>query len=131
MPRSVPEIMSGILANSRTAPQVLVVQQDAEQDSVQLTLHVQRELQWFEGHFPDVGLLPGVIQTTWVVEFARQYFVLPEKFHTMSNMKFMRFIMPDTTVSLWLRYASDKGELSFEYRERDKVCGSGRMGFSA
>jgi len=122
--------MNGILANPRTAPQVLSVQQDAGQPSeVQLTLHVQPDLQWFEGHFPDVGLLPGVIQTTWVVEFARRHFQLPENFRTMSNMKFMRFIMPDTTVSLWLRYVADKGELSFEYRERDKVCASGRIGF--
>jgi len=122
--------MSGILANPRTAPQVLSVQRDTDSPSeVQLQLLVQRDLQWFEGHFPDVGLLPGVIQTTWVVEFARQYFSLPEKFHSMSNMKFMRFIMPGTTVSLRLRYAADKGELSFEYREHDKVCASGRMGF--
>jgi 3-hydroxymyristoyl/3-hydroxydecanoyl-(acyl carrier protein) dehydratase len=124
--------MSGILANPRTAPQVLSVQQDTDRPcDVQLTLHVQPDLQWFEGHFPDVGLLPGVIQTTWVVEFARRYFHLPGDFRSMSNMKFMRFIMPDTTVTLGLRYIAEKGELSFEYRERDKVCASGRIGFDA
>ena len=64
--------MSAILANSRTAPQVLSVHQDASQSStMQLTLRVHRDLQWFEGHFPDVALLPGVVQTTWVVELAR------------------------------------------------------------
>ena len=124
--------MSGILANPRTAPRVLAVQKDTGQASeVQLTLHVQPELQWFEGHFPDVGLLPGVIQTTWVVEFARQYFALPGNFRSMTNMKFMRFIMPDTTVLLNLKYSEARGELSFEYRERDKVCASGRIGFDA
>jgi len=122
--------MTGILADSRTAPRVLSVQKNAGQLSeVQLILHIQPDLQWFEGHFPDVGLLPGVIQTTWAVEFAREYFSLPGKFCTMSNMKFMRFIMPDSTVALRLRYSVDKGELSFEYREHDKVCASGRMGF--
>ena len=123
--------MSAILANLLTAPQVLSVQRlpaDHAQE-VQLTLHVQRELRWFEGHFPDVPLLPGVVQTTWAVEFARQHFSLPAQFRTMSNMKFMRFIMPATTVELWLRYAADKRELSFEYRERDQVCASGRIGF--
>jgi len=124
--------MSGILANPRTAPRVLSVQQDAGQVSeVQLTLHVQPDLQWFEGHFPAVGLLPGVIQTTWVVEFARKYFRVAGDFRSMTNMKFMRFIMPDTTITLWLRYVAEKGELSFEYRERDKVCASGRVGFDA
>ncbi|MES1146856.1 MAG: hypothetical protein ABUL52_00525 [Solimonas sp.] len=122
--------MSAIPANTRTAPQLLSMQKDADQSStVELTLHVHRDLQWFEGHFPDAGLLPGVIQTTWAVEFARQYFSLPEKFRYMSNMKFMRFIMPDATVTLWLRYVAEKGELSFEYREREQICASGRMGF--
>jgi hypothetical protein len=49
----------------------------------------------------------------------------------MSNMKFMRFIMPDTVVTLQLRYLADKGELSFEYREREQICASGRMGFGS
>lgn len=124
--------MSAILGNSRTAPQVLSVHRDVGQPStVQLTLRAHGGLQWFEGHFPGVALLPGVIQTTWVVELARQYFPLPEKFHSMSNMKFMRFIMPDTVVTLQLRYLADKGELSFEYREREQICASGRMGFGS
>ena len=47
----------------------------------------------------------------------------------MSNMKFMRFIMPDSVITLQLRYLADKGELSFEYREGEQMCASGRMGF--
>jgi 3-hydroxymyristoyl/3-hydroxydecanoyl-(acyl carrier protein) dehydratase len=123
--------MSDILANPQTAPHILAVQKnDADAvNEVQLTLHVHRELRWFEGHFPQVALLPGVVQITWVVEFARQYFSLPAQFRSMSNMKFMRFIMPDTQIVLWLRYVADKGELSFEYREGQKVCASGRVGF--
>ena len=124
--------MSAILANPRTAPRVLSVHKEAgDIYTVLLTLHVHRDLQWFEGHFPDAALLPGVIQTTWVVEFGRQHFALPENFRSMSNMKFMRFIMPDSIVTLRLRYVADKRELSFEYREQDKPCGSGRMEFGS
>jgi len=123
--------MSDILANPLTAPHILAVQKnDADAgNEVQLTLLVRRELRWFEGHFPQAKLLPGVIQTAWVVEFARQYFSIDSQFHSMSNMKFMRFIMPDSQVILWLRYAADKGELSFEYRDGKKICASGRVGF--
>jgi len=123
--------MSTILANPQTAPHVLAVNKTAADaiTEVQLTLHVHRGLRWFDGHFPQVALLPGVVQTTWVVEFARQYFSMPAQFRSMSNMKFMRFIMPDTQLTLWLRYVAEKGELSFEYRESGKVCASGRVGF--
>ena len=125
--------MSDILGNPQTAPHVLAVRRnDADAvNEVQLTLHVHRDLRWFEGHFPQVALLPGVVQTSWVVAFARQYFSMPQQFCSMSNMKFMRFIMPDTRVTLWLRYNAEKGELSFEYREREQICASGRMGFGS
>lgn len=110
-----------------TDPEILeVLQQDGQ---VILHLRVQPELSWFEGHFPEVALLPGVVQTTWVVQFGRRYFDLPPQFQSMSNMKFMRFIMPGTHIELHLKYRSDKGELVFEYREGTAVCASGRMGF--
>jgi len=110
-----------------TAPQVLSTTR--LDDTVTVQLQVPHDLRWFEGHFPEVALLPGVVQTTWVVEFARRYFKLPPQFRSMSNMKFMRFIMPGTRLSLHLRYVEAKRELSFEYREGDAVCASGRMGF--
>lgn len=123
--------MSAILANPQTAPRILSVEKNEAGNEVQLGLHVHRELCWFEGHFPGAPLLPGVVQTTWAIEFGRQHFALPVAFRSMHNMKFMRFIMPDSQVVLWLRYAADKCELSFEYRDADKVCASGRMGFGA
>lgn len=123
--------MSAVLGNPLTAPQVQSVSKNdaCPVSEVQLDLHVHPQLQWFEGHFPGVPLLPGVVQTTWVAEFARQYFALPPHFRTMSNMKFMRFIMPDTKITLWLRHDAAKHEVAFEYREAGRVCASGRMGF--
>ncbi|MGE0115897.1 MAG: hypothetical protein AB7T07_13570 [Steroidobacteraceae bacterium] len=113
-----------------TEPQVLSV---ARHDDAAVSIHlrVQPELSWFVGHFPEVPLLPGVVQTTWAVEFGRRHFELPPQFRYMNNMKFMRFILPGTQVELRLRYFADKGELSFEYREGAAVCASGRMGFGA
>ncbi|MGC3979830.1 MAG: hypothetical protein QM808_01045 [Steroidobacteraceae bacterium] len=118
-------------------PRVLEVvhppQQDANAAEVIIRLQVQPELRWFEGHFAAQPLLPGVVQTTWAVQFGRRYFSLPPNFLYMSNMKFMRFILPDAQVELRLRYSADKRELAFEYREATAagmaICASGRMGF--
>lgn len=119
--------LTDVLNDPATAPQVLAVTHREQQ--VVIELFVPAELSWFEGHFPQAALLPGVVQTTWVAEFGRRYFALPPQFRSMHNMKFMRFIMPGTALSLHLRYAADKRELTFEYRQGVEVCASGRLGF--
>lgn len=122
--------MSAVLADPLTAPHILAVRNDVfNGGEVELTLHVHPQLRWFEGHFPGMPLLPGVIQTAWAIEFARQYFAMPPQLRYLSNVKFMRLISPDTEVVLRLRYAAEKSELSFAYRKADQVCASGRMGF--
>ena len=112
-----------------TEPEVVAVERQG--NDVQLKLKVPADLSWFDGHFAELRLLPGVVQTTWVVQFARQYFPLPGPFRYMSNMKFMRLILPDAQLELRLRYVADKQELAFEYFEDAKICASGRMGFGA
>ena len=121
--------MSAVQAQSLTAPQVLYVQPVERGNEVELTLHVPAQLCWFEGHFPGVPLLPGVVQTAWVVEFAHRYFRLQPHFRYMNNLKFMRLIRPDATVMLWLRHDEDRCEVAFEYRDAGRVCASGRRGF--
>lgn len=92
-------------------------------------LRIQPELIWFKGHFSSFPLLPGVTQTGWAVKFGRCTFSLPPQFSSMSNIKFMRFIMPGDVLALRLRYDAAKQVLSFEYRNDGVLCASGRLGF--
>ena len=117
-----------MLAN-QTEPRVLAVEQ--VDNAVLIRLHVQPDLCWFAGHFPDLPLLPGVVQTTWAVEFGRRYLSLPPQFRYLGNMKFMRFILPDTRLELRLHYLPAKCELSYEYTQGAALCSSGRIGFAA
>jgi 3-hydroxymyristoyl/3-hydroxydecanoyl-(acyl carrier protein) dehydratase len=111
-----------------TEPELLELRRDGDQ--VTLCLHVQPGLSWFEGHFSEVALLPGVVQTHWAVTFAQQYFAVPLRLVSMSNMKFMRFIFPGARIELHLRYTAAKHEVAFEYREAGAVSASGRMVFA-
>lgn len=119
--------LNDTLNNPATAPRVLSTTR--RDDTVIIDLYVPPELRWFEGHFAELALLPGVVQTTWVVEFGRRHFDLPPHFRAMNNMKFMRFILPGSQVALQLRYDAGRRELFFEYREGAAVCASGRVGF--
>jgi 3-hydroxymyristoyl/3-hydroxydecanoyl-(acyl carrier protein) dehydratase len=109
--------------------QPVVLRVEPQGGGVRIALHVQPDLQWFEGHFPGTPLLPAVVQTGWAVAFARQHFDMPPRFLSMSNMKFMRFIMPGMRVALQLRYIAPRNELSFQYLEGEAVSASGRMRF--
>lgn len=117
------------MAAATTEPTLLAVTQQDE--VVHIRLLVQPELCWFVGHFSEQPLLPGVVQTNWAIEFGRRYLSLPPQFRYLSNMKFMRFILPGTQLTLRLQYVPAKSELHFEYHDGTAVCASGRVGFGA
>jgi 3-hydroxymyristoyl/3-hydroxydecanoyl-(acyl carrier protein) dehydratase len=101
-----------------------------------LRLHfvVRPDLEYFDGHFPAVPMLPGVVQIGWALELARLHFASSregglERFGGLSSVKFTRVIQPGDSVSLTLAVIRESGELAFEYRAGDRTCSSGRVRF--
>jgi 3-hydroxymyristoyl/3-hydroxydecanoyl-(acyl carrier protein) dehydratase len=90
---------------------------------------VHPELEYFQGHFPEVALLPGVVQTGWAIQIARQELPIDGAFHALAGVKFTRVIRPGAAVELELACSTDLRELSFEYRSGGAVCSSGRALF--
>lgn len=101
-------------------------------DGLRLRFHVPGTLHFFAGHFPEVALLPGVVQIGWAVELARQH-LAPARglgaFQAMSAVKFMRVIQPGAHVCLQLALAEDCRELSFEFESDGHCCSTGRVHF--
>ncbi len=98
---------------------------------VRLQLQIPAELTYFEGHFPDCALLPGVVQVGWAIELGRTHVPFAGTFRALSGVKFTRVIMPDTSPWLTLEYASEKRQLTFAYRVADYQCSSGMILFDA
>ena len=84
---------------------------------------------YFEGHFRDIGLLPGVVQVGWAIELARVHIPYSGRFRALSAVKFMRVIKPDSAVTLRLAVDPQRRELSFDYRLAGEPCSSGRVLF--
>jgi 3-hydroxymyristoyl/3-hydroxydecanoyl-(acyl carrier protein) dehydratase len=103
-------------------------------DGLSMRFHVPASLRYFEGHFPDVALLPGVVQIGWAVELARKYLPPADtqrlaRFRALSGVKFTRVIQPGAEVSLRLSLDAARHELAFEYHSEGHACSLGRVLF--
>jgi len=99
------------------------------QDNLSLQFVVAPTLEYFDGHFPECALLPGVVQIGWAIEIARAQLPMSGRFRALAAVKFMRVIQPGDAVQLDLSCNASRNELSFEYRSGGTVCSSGRVLF--
>jgi 3-hydroxymyristoyl/3-hydroxydecanoyl-(acyl carrier protein) dehydratase len=116
-----------------TTPHIGATERTAEGTrlGVQFELTVPADLYYFRGHFPECPLLPGVVQVTWAIEFARQHLPCTGDFRSLSAVKFTRVIQPGSTVTLALEFDSATQRLDFEYRGSAGSCSVGTAHFNA
>ena len=111
-------------------PQVLDLA-SADSVSAELTLQIQPQLVWFQGHFPETPILPGVVQLNWVRTVAARLW--QEHAHWLSKtsqleaIKFQQVIRPGDTVQLHMQLQPDRRRVQFKYFSDAKVFASGRL----
>lgn len=89
-------------------------------------LKVQQEILFFQGHFPDSPILPGVVQVDWVISFANEFFNLAkEKLTQIAQVKFTKVIKPESHLQLSIKL--DKDQLTFKYYHHDTLYSSGKI----
>lgn len=96
-----------------------------EKDFASADLTFVSDAFYFQGHFPDFPILPGVVQIHFARIFARMFFgkdLLPKR---ILKLKFGGMIFPRETVSLELRRVPAGAE--FIYRKGGKLCSSGTL----
>ncbi len=118
-----------LLADDR-APAALMPQETLHQQSatqVTLALHVPQDLLYFQGHFDQAPILPGVVQLDWALALGRRYFDLPPDCVGMQALKFQHVIRPGNTVMLELEHDVNKNALTFRLHSAAGQHASGRM----
>jgi acyl-coenzyme A synthetase/AMP-(fatty) acid ligase/3-hydroxymyristoyl/3-hydroxydecanoyl-(acyl carrier protein) dehydratase len=80
-----------------------------------LTLSLRDCMQAFDGHFPELPILPGVTQVDWALRLAQRYFSIAGRFSGLRQLKFLRILRPDDDVSLTLRFLPEKKVVRFTY----------------
>ena len=114
-------------------PRVIELEHDAQvqPQRVLLSVSAPAKLLYFDGHFTDAPILPGVAQLDWAIHYGRQYFDLPPRFRSVQALKFQQVIQPEQTVQLELLYDAAKGSLQFRYTSDAGAHASGRISMQA
>ena len=99
----------------------------ADTDSVALRLYVPAELDFFEGHFPGLPVLPGVVQLHWAAHFAREHLGTACKASRIDQLKFLAIVVPETELTLQLRLDRAAGLVHFAYTNASRTFSSGRI----
>lgn len=98
-------------------------------DGLSLALEVGPDVTWFDGHFPDFPVLPGVVQVHWATECARLVFPQSAPFRRVENLKFKTVIRPGTRTRLMLSH-DGAGKVRFAFRDGETVYSEGRIVFA-
>jgi 3-hydroxymyristoyl/3-hydroxydecanoyl-(acyl carrier protein) dehydratase len=108
-------------------PQVMA-RRDAD-GRTELDLRVPADSPWFEGHFPQMAILPGVVQVGWAAHYAHDLFALGPGVIALEQVKFKRPVEPGMLLTLTLRPDAVKQRARYEYRSGEDVCSSGVLQF--
>jgi len=98
-----------------------------EQDTIEVTLYVGSNIDYFKGHFPQAPILAGVVQLDWAIHFGFKHLdVLNTAVKNVEVLKFQVVIQPDQEIKLLLVKKSDC-KFTFKYVSEKGVHSSGRI----
>ncbi len=98
-------------------------------DAVSLQVEIAQTSPYFDGHFAEAPILPGVAQLDWVVLFGREFFDMPPTFLRLEAVKFQQVIKPGLPIEMELKFDAERGRLSFSLSSVAGSHASGRIIF--
>ncbi|ASJ98200.1 3-hydroxyacyl-ACP dehydratase FabZ family protein [Shewanella marisflavi] len=104
-----------------------IISKQVLEDGVEWQLRIDAELPYFNGHFPEQAVLPGVTQLDWAVQLGAAEFGYRPEVQTLEVLKFQQLILPGSQVRLKISLNRAKHKLTFAYYQDDQRYGSGRI----
>lgn len=115
------------LAGARPRHPEFAAPHPTDEGGVQLAFDVPLDLPVFSGHFPNLPVVPGVVQIEWAVAQARIHLHPRLRPGTIENLKFQRLMRPGDCAVLALRWDASRDKLTFSYHLAGNPCSSGRI----
>ena len=104
-----------------------IISQSSDTDSASWRLDIAADLNYFNGHFPEQPVLPGVTQLDWAIKLGCAHFGYNVDVATLEVLKFQQLMLPGTQVDLSISHNAAKAKLVFAYSDGDKRFASGRI----
>lgn len=113
-----------MLTPTNTEPTLLNI--NTTPTTAELTLQLPSELTYFQGHFPEAAILPGVAQLDWAIKFAAQHLQCQGEVKSVEVLKFQVVLMPEQQVTLKLE-KKHAHKFTFSYHSEKGQHASGRI----
>lgn len=123
------DTLKNIGSPSNEWPDFLSIETSEDHLSISIQCLIPQDLKWFEGHYPEQPVLPGVVQVNWASELAQALFSTDttHEFKGINSLKFNTMILPNTTLSLNLKNNTATGSISFNYSNESDRFSSGKI----
>jgi 3-hydroxymyristoyl/3-hydroxydecanoyl-(acyl carrier protein) dehydratase len=106
----------------------VVLHQDVAADKGDWLLYVPQNQQWFEGHFPELPVLPGIVEIDWAIHYGRALGFAAEAFVGMPRVKFTAIIEPCAVLRLSLQ--KNLSSLRFSFASAAGMKSQGTIKFA-
>lgn len=101
----------------------LVFDKKINSNKVEITLAFLKNSNFFNGHFPEIPILPGVVQLFFAHFFAENEFCTDISVHKIKKIKFSKIIKPDTKIILNL--SDNDLSVDYSYTDGENIFSSG------
>ncbi|MEM5435182.1 AMP-binding protein [Paraburkholderia diazotrophica] len=94
-------------------------------DDLHYALRVPPTLVHFDGHFPGLPILPGVVQLDWAIRLAAEHVTGVRDIESVDRLKFTAPVMPGAMLDLKLSHDAARRRVQFTFRLDGRDCSSG------
>lgn len=98
-------------------PQEKIISQD--KDSVVLEVFIPETSDFFDGHFPEIHLVPAVAQMDIASHFCKKYFNTKLAMTSAKRLKFTSPVKPNTLLHFSLKYNEEKSLMTYKLTGAD------------
>lgn len=97
-------------------------------DSIERECRVPLELACFSGHFPDLPVVPGVLQLDWAMELAAELLGAAPRVEAIETVKFRAALGPGAPFRMRVRVGRGRVQLRLWWKSEEFASGLVRLG---
>lgn len=89
------------------------------ENEVELEYFIGEECDFFNGHFPEIHLVPAVAQIDMASYFSKKYFGTTRFIESAKRLKFTCPVKPNVTLRMNLKYNQEKESVTYKLVSAD------------